>query len=150
MKKPFSLTEFKRIYSKVPRLTIEIIVKTKKGVALTLRNLPHWYNQWHIPGGTVFYNETINKAANRIAKEELGVSVKIIKTLGFIEYPSERKERGYGRTIGLALLCKPKSEKFKLNEEATEIKIFNKLPKNIITEQRKFLNLHSKELLGNF
>ncbi|MDD2647017.1 MAG: NUDIX domain-containing protein [Patescibacteria group bacterium] len=150
MGKPFSLKEFKQIYSKVPRLTIELVVKTKKGIVLTLRDLPHWYNQWHIPGGTVLYNETIRRAATRISKEEIGVSVKIIKSIGFIEYPSERKERGYGRTIGLALLCKPESEKFKLNKEATKIAIFNKLPNNIISEQRKFLNFHLKQLRNRF
>ena len=58
-KKPFSPEEFKLLYSQVPRLVVEVIVKTEIGVALTLRKDTAWNNLWHIPGGTVFYQEYI-------------------------------------------------------------------------------------------
>lgn len=35
----------------------------------------------------------------RIALEELGASVNVGKLLGYIEYTSEEKERGFGYTI---------------------------------------------------
>ena len=92
-----TIKEFKEIYSKVSRATVSLVIKTNKGIALSLRNLPSWRNKWHLPGGTIFYKETVENAVKRKAKEELGIKVKIVKLLGYIEYPSEEKERG--RTV---------------------------------------------------
>lgn len=138
-KKPFTHKQFKAIYSKVPRLTVDLVVQTPKGIVLTLRKLPSWYNLWHLPGGTIFYKETVKQAVKRVAKDELGIAVNIKKLLGYIEYPSEEKERGFGWTISLAILCTIKSGKLKTNEEASQVKIFSELPKNIVSEQKVFL-----------
>lgn len=136
---PLSFDEFKSIYSRVPRLTVEIILKTKDGIALTLRRLSSWNNQWHIPGGTVLYGETLEKAVQRVAKSELGIKINIIKLIGYIHYPSEKKERGFGWSIGIAFLCKIKSGILRQNKQAKDIQIFKILPSNIIKEQKQFL-----------
>ena len=136
-----SIDEFKSIYSKVPRLTVEVILKTKDGIVLTLRKLPSWNNHWHIPGGTVLYGETLEQAIQRVAKDELGIKVKIVKLLGYISYPSEKKERGYGWSIGIAYLCKIKSGILRQNNQAKEIQIFKILPSNIINEQSTELRI---------
>lgn len=94
---------------------------------------------WHLPGGTVFYKETIMEAVDRVAKEELGISVNVKSLLGYIEYPSEEKERGFGWAISLAILCEIKGGELKVNEEASEVKTFSSLPENTIYEQKVFL-----------
>jgi colanic acid biosynthesis protein WcaH len=134
--------EFKKFYSKVPRLCVEIAIRTDKGIILTLRKLPTWNNFWHLPGGTVFYNETILNAVDRIASDELGISVKVGNILGYIEYSSEQKERGFGWTISLVFSCKIKRGKLRVNEDASEVRTFSlgELPENMISEQREFLN----------
>ena len=146
--RPFSPEEFKAIFSKVPRLCVELVIKTPEGIILALRSLPTWSGQWHLPGGTVFYKEKIAHAIERIAKDELGISVNIQRLLGYIEYPSEEKERGFGSTVGMIFLCshnkvtdiKPN------NDEASEIKIFKELPPNIVEEHHKFLKSIWKEI----
>lgn len=139
-KKPFTFKQFKELYSKVPRLTVDLVVQTPNGVVLTLRQLSSWYKLWHLPGGTIFYKETVKQAVKRVAKDELGIAVNIKKLLGYIEYPSEEKERGFGWTISLAILCTIKSGQLKINEEASQVKIFSEWPKNIVSEQKVFLN----------
>ena len=138
-KRPFSPKEFKEIYSKVPRVTASLVIKAGGGKVLTLRSLSQWHNKWHLPGGTILYNETVRGAISRVAKEELGVKVKFLKLLGWIEYPSEKKERGFGRSIDMIFLCESNSSKFKLSDEISKAGVFKKLPKNTIAEQAQFL-----------
>lgn len=139
MKRPFSSEEFEEIYSKVPRLCVDLVVKTPEGVVLSLRNLPSWRGKWHLPGGTVLYGEKITDAIGRIAQEELGVSVEMKTLLGYIEFPSEETERGFGHTVSMAFLCSTDKVNFKPNEESSKIEVFKELPPDLIPEQHKFL-----------
>ncbi len=138
-KQPLTEREFRNIYSKVPRLCVDLIIKTTKGILLTLRKEDSWNGLWHVPGGTVYYKEGLRDAARRVAKEELGIDVAVVKTLGYIEYFNEDKERGFGYTVSVEFLCDPKSTEFKLNEQATEAKFFKSLPANIIPEHKEFI-----------
>ncbi len=138
-KKPFTEEEFKSIYSRVPRLCVELVIQSSEGILLTLRSLPSWNNQWHIPGGTVLLGERLEESVKRIAKEELGASITIERMINTIEYESEEKERGYGHGIGIAYLCHLDSPDIKLNAEASEAKFFLSIPSNIIKEQGDFL-----------
>lgn len=138
-KKPFSAKEFRDIYSKVPRLCVDLIIKTPGGIALSLRGIEPYKGQWHFPGGTVFYKEKITDAIKRVAKEEVGIKVSIDKLLGYIEYPSEEKDRGFGYTITMAFLCTTKIKIFKPDENSLGIKGFKKIPTNMVREQYEFL-----------
>lgn len=107
---------------------------------LTLRNKYGYENQWHIPGGTVLYKESLKTSAKRIAKEELGIKIEIKKLLGYIEYFSEESERGFGYSIGFVFSCKLLStNQITLNKQASEVRFFQTLPKNIVKEQGIFL-----------
>ncbi len=139
MSYPLTQAEFERIYRKVPRLTVEVVVKTKEGIVLTKRSIPPYLGQYHIPGGTVHYGETLEEAVRRVAKDELGVEVKVEKLLGPIYYPSEEKERGYGWSVGIAFLVKIKSGRLRGSYQGEKVGVFRKFPKNLIAEQRKFL-----------
>lgn len=140
MKKPFSPEEFKAIYSKVPRLCVDLVIKTSKGVILSLRSIEPYNGEWHFPGGTVFYKEKIVDAIDRVAMGEVGITVKVEKLLGYIEYHSEdKKGRGFGYTVSMAFLCFAGSVDLNPNEESSEIGVFKKLPPNLIKEQSEFL-----------
>ncbi|MBI2670054.1 MAG: NUDIX domain-containing protein [Candidatus Yanofskybacteria bacterium] len=144
METDYTLTdeEFKDVYSKVPRLCVEIIIKTDRGVLMTLRDIEPCKDLWHIPGGTILYGESIDAAAKRIAKKELGIKVKIIGLAGYAEYPSDQKSRGWGWPIALQIFCNAGSEDFKLDKQAREFKFFKKfsdIPRNIIEEHKKIL-----------
>lgn len=140
-KKPFSPKEFKEIYSKVPRLCVDLIIKIPgKGIVLSLRSINPYKGKWHFPGGTVLYREKIVDAVKRVAREEAGISVKINKLLGYIEYPSEIKNgRDFGYTISMVFLCSSTETNLRPNAEASDIRIFKELPPGLIDEQREFL-----------
>lgn len=136
---PFSYEEFKEIYSRVPRLAVELVIQTPEGVALTLRSRFGWENKWHMPGMTLLYKERVVDAIQRVAQEEAGVSVRVERLLGSIEYTSEEQERGFGWTVSLAFLCTVISGELRVNKDASDIKAFRKLPQNLIEEQRNIL-----------
>lgn len=133
-KLPFK--EFKKIYSRVPRLCVEVIVKTKTGIVLTKRNIPPAKGSWHIPGGTILKGETLEQAVKRKASEELGLKVNVKKNLGVIEYSFKKY---FSQPIGIAFLVEIVSGQLRLNKDDSDIRIFKKLPKNIIKEQKVFL-----------
>lgn len=136
-KLPFE--KFKEIYSQVTRLCVEIVIKTQDGIVLTKRGIEPYKGFWHLPGGTVLFGETIKEAIRRVAMEEVGVDVKILKLLDYIEYPNEPKERGYGHTIGFAFLTEVASGKIPKIRNREKIVAYTKLPKKIIKDQKEFL-----------
>ena len=141
--KPFSDTEFKAIYSQIPRLTVDIILRVNTGIILVERQEESWHGQWHLPGGTVFYREKIVDAINRIGLEELGISVKPVKLIGPIEYWDEINERGFGFSIGLAYICEavePISSEVILAWKNQKIEVFNQTPANTVREQIPLLD----------
>ena len=146
-RKPFTPEEFKYLYSKVSRVTVELIVKTPKGIVLTLRTHYAWRNQWHFPGGTILYKETVAQALDRVARDEIGQPVEVVKLLGYIEYPSEGEQRGFGSTISMAFLCKTNVTDFTVNEDASRAGVFTTPPENLIAEQAEFLKAHQDDIL---
>lgn len=139
-KQPFTFEEFKAIYSKVPRLCVDLVIKTDKGVLLTLRTKNGYENQWHLPGGTVYYREKVEDTVKRVAEEELGIEVSIEKFHGYLEYFSEEKERGFGYTVTLVFICKPISKEFNLDDQVEKVGFFKTPPENTISEQKDLLN----------
>lgn len=139
MKKPFTPEEFKAIYSKVPRISVDLVISLDGGIVLILRALESYKNQWHLPGGTVFYKEKIIDAVKRIAKDETGLDVSVEELLGYIEYESEEKERGFGYTIGMVFACTKIGGTICLNEDGSDLKSFKTLPEKTVIDQKKFL-----------
>lgn len=138
-KQPLSPTEFESIYSKVPRLCVDLLIQSEKGILLILRKKHGWVGQWHLPGGTVLYREAISDTAVRLAREEVGTEIKIEKLLGYVEFPSEVHERGYGYSVSLVLLCRPERDDFPLTDGEREMGWFKSWPEKMVTEQKEFL-----------
>ena len=137
-KYPLTKEEFDSIYSRVPRLTIEIIVKDERGVLLTLRSIEPCIGKWHLPGGSVWYGEMINDAVARVAKKEIGINVKNSEMIGIIEYP-DHVESGYGDPRGLAFLITDYDGEIQPDEEADKIDWFRQIPKQMHPNQDTFL-----------
>jgi len=139
---PFTPEEFKTIYSQVPRLTVEAVIRSEQGVLLTLRNLESWNNLWHMPGGTVYYRESLRDALHRIVSEELGVNIIVGPVIDYIEYYSEAQQRGYGYSVGVAFSCTMQVDVPKQTLQGEAIEIFQQLPENIVPEHAQFLLKH--------
>jgi colanic acid biosynthesis protein WcaH len=129
--------EFKKIYSRVPRLCVEVVLMRVKSLLLIRRTIAPAIGQWHTPGGTVLKGEDLKQAVQRVAFEELGVSVRVLKFIGVIEYKSYINH--YSQDISLAFMVKAKStKKFDLDGHADKYGFFSELPKNTIHDQKEF------------
>ncbi len=136
---PLTKEEFDYIYSKVPRLTVEIILQNQdSAIYLTKRAIEPCKGQWHIPGGTVLFGETLLVAVNRIAKRELNIKVITADQIGYIEYPSHYKN-GLDCPIGLVFKVTMYEGDLMPNKEALDSDWFNKMPINIHADQDTFL-----------
>ncbi|HUC89381.1 MAG TPA: NUDIX hydrolase [Patescibacteria group bacterium] len=141
-KHPLSQKEFWEIYKKVPRLTVEIVIKTDAGVFLTLRNIEPCKGLWHLPGGTVRFGEKLTDAVARIAKRELNIDVSDTKLLGYIEYPSHY-EHDLDSPVGIAFEVTKFTGNIEPNSEAKDYGWFKELPNEMHQEQQEFLKMHA-------
>lgn len=136
---PLNPEEFDAIYSKVPRLTVEVIVKNTDGaIHLTKRAIEPFKDHWHLPGGTVFFGEHLTEAVRRVAQRELGIEVHTMKHIGYIEYPSHFLN-GLDCPVGIAFEVTDYTGDFIMNEEASEGSWFTEVPKPMHPEQDEYL-----------
>ena len=139
--KKLAFKEYKKIYSTVPRLCVEVILLINEEIALTKRDIPPAIGKWHIPGGTVLMGETLKKAVERIAHEEMEEKVEIQKILGVIDEYHFTKY--FDQPIGIVFLVKSKKKNFSENKK---YKLFKDMPQNMIKAQRDFIIKHKNEL----
>lgn len=136
---PLSQQEFDSIYSKVPRLTVEVIIKNGDGeIYLTKRAIEPCRGQWHLPGGTVRFGEPMTDAVKRIAKRELGINVERLENKGYIEYPSHYRN-GLDSPVGIVFEVMSYSGNPVINQEAQESGWFNRILDTMHADQDTFL-----------
>ena len=138
--KPIPFSEFKSIYSKVPKLSVDLVIQNAdQEILLTKRKIEPWKDQWHLPGGTVLFNEPLQAAASRLAKKELGVEIKIVKFLGLVEFLGQDVPYKFDHSVCVIYLCGTELSDFTLDEDTEEAKYFKELPANTIKEHKEFL-----------
>jgi len=139
---PLSAEEFERIFSRVPRLTVElVIVAGDRGVLLALRDFGPCKGLWHLPGGTVRFGEPVIDAVSRVARDELGLSVRAGEMLGYIEYPSHYAN-GLDCPVGLAFQTEAIGHLPHERDLRPDCAWFAVLPNDMHDEQRSFLVEH--------
>ena len=140
VRRPLSQTEFNDIFSKVPRLTIEIILISEKGVLFTKRQIEPCKGMWHMPGGTVRFGEPLTGAVHRVGEAEIGNKLIVDDFLGYIEYPSHY-DKGLDSPVGMAFKTSLQGllSDFELDDN---MQWFTRLPDNMHDEQKRFLIDH--------
>jgi len=140
---PLPQDEFDWIFSRVPRLTVEVVIgSSDRGVLLALRDFGPCEGLWHLPGGTVRFGEPATEAVTRVARDELGLAVSAGALLGYIEYPSHYNH-GLDSPVGLAFRAHPTvTEMPDERDLRSECAWFTTLPDNMHDEQRDFLARH--------
>jgi colanic acid biosynthesis protein WcaH len=136
---------FEEIYSKVPRLTVDLLINGVEGFLLTKRNIEPWKDHWHLPGGSVLSEESIEEALRRVAKEELGLEISSTNLIGYIECTSGKEVPGYRHPVSLVFAVKVSSENVVLNDQASDARFFKEIPEKIIPEQSEFLEEHFQQ-----
>jgi len=142
MKKVFKKLPYKewlKIFSKVPRICVDLIVKSDKGIILTKRDIHPYKGYWHTPGGGIIFGEKIKQTVERVAGEELNIKVKFEKIIGGMEF---KVIKNYGHILSFVCLCTPITNNLSGSDQAKEIKYFKVAPKNTIKEQKEFLIEH--------
>lgn len=132
---PLPEDEYRQIYSRVPRLTVEIVIAHEHAVLLTLRRSGPCRGLWHLPGGTVRFGERLTEAVERVARDELGVAATAGGLLGYIEYPSHY-EHGLDCPVGVAFRTVLTGEQPAISPTC---RWFEHLPVDMHEEQREFL-----------
>jgi ADP-ribose pyrophosphatase YjhB (NUDIX family) len=140
---PLPQEEFDWIFSRVPRLTVELVIASSdRGVLLALRDFGPCKGLWHLPGGTVRFGEPVVETVRRVAHDELGLTVSVGELLGYIEYPSHY-DKGLDSPVGLAFRAQPSIAN--LPDECdlrSGCAWFTVLPENMHEEQKEFLARH--------
>ena len=139
MRGPLPQEEFDRIFRRVPRLTVELVIaSSSQGVLLALRDFGPCTGLWHLPGGTVRFGEPVVEAVKRVALAELGVAVDVGELIGYIEYPSHY-DHGLDSPVGLAFATRVRGEIADPADLRSECAWFTLLPDNMHDEQKQFL-----------
>lgn len=131
--------DFKNIYSKVPRLCIDLVIKNEEGILLQLRKNEPYKDMWNLPGGTLYKGETVFDATKRIAKSETGLDVELKNTLGYAEYLKEERFGLEVHSVSIILEVDVLGGEFIFDENTIELKYFKDLPENLVKEQKDFL-----------
>ena len=133
--------DFTLIYSNVPRLNVDLVICNESGgVVLIKRSVLPSIGSWHLPGGTVYKTERVEDAAKRIAMNETGFEIRVIKSLGYMEFPHEERELFEMHSVSIVLLVEVCGGVMKSDENAEGIGIFKEsLPEPCLQGYDTFL-----------
>lgn len=135
--------EYDKIYSRIPRTCVDLVIKSSKGILLCKRKIQPYSGSWHLPGGRVMFRESINKAIARIALKETGLQIKVKKLLGHMEFLKEVQNGSLRHTISFVFLVQLVSGQPKNDKDSESIMFFKKLPKAVLPIHGKFIRDNS-------
>lgn len=138
--------EYRFVYSRTPRLCIDLLIVFRGGVVLVKREIPPYAGLWHLPGGRMLYKESIDEAIARIAKAEanLEVNIKEKKLIGYMEFQNDGE---FVHSVSIVFRVEAISEDMKGSEQGRTIEVFKELPEETHPIQRPFLKNIWKEIV---
>jgi len=136
MVKKLSLKLYREIYSLVPRLCVDLILKSNDGIVLVKRDISPCKGMWHLPGGAVLYGESLLEATKRVAKEETNLRIEIRQLLEVKEWD---KKSAFGQAISVVYLAEVVSGRMKGNTFGKEAKAFKEIPKNTVKQHQELI-----------
>ena len=137
---PLPEAEYRAIFQKVPRLTVEVVICSDRGVLLARRIGGPCDGLWSLPGGTVRFAEPLVAAVHRVGIDEINADVVIDEFLGYIEYPSHIRQ-GIDSPVGLAFRTHLAPDET-LATVPGRLDWFLQLPSEMHDEQQAFLQAH--------
>jgi 8-oxo-dGTP diphosphatase len=103
-----------------PKLMVDVVIPSEKGVVLIRRANEPFEGQWALPGGFVEVGETVEEAADREAAEETGLAVEVARLVGVYSDP-ERDPRGHN--VSVAFLARVLSGDLAAGTDASEVSV---------------------------
>jgi GDP-mannose mannosyl hydrolase len=119
----------------MPIVCVDCLVVNDVGNYLLVKrkNEPLKGEYW-VPGGRLHKNERLVDAVQRKMREEIGVEVEILESLGFFEEFFEHTAEdapGGAHSISLLYLVKPKSYDIRLDDQSVEWGWFKDIPQRL-------------------
>ncbi len=136
---PLSRENYKFIFEKIPRLCVDLIIKSADGLLLSLRDIEPNKGVWHFPGGMVHKNESIRDATKRIAQKETGLIIKMKDCLGYMEFPNEQMNDFVRHSVSIAISATVVGGQLKNDFQSKELKYFKTLPEKIYPGQEIYI-----------
>jgi len=125
---------FDKLSSHFPYSTVDVVIRNDKSFILAKRTIPPYKNRWNLPGGVVFKTEKLVDAAKRVAKEELGLVVKIERFLGVYENPILSRH-----DISHVFIASILRGNIVRDFQSSDVKFFKSVPQNMVPYQKKMV-----------
>jgi ADP-ribose pyrophosphatase YjhB (NUDIX family) len=100
-----------------PKVAVGTICRTAGGVVLLRRGIDPGYGKWVFPGGYVDRGESVEEAARREAREEIGAVIRLVRLLNVYSYPGSP-------VVVIVYEAEIHGGELRGGEEALEVKVF--------------------------
>lgn len=128
-----------------PFLAVDIVIIRKDGTFVLVKRLnPPFEGYYALPGGFVEFGETVESAAVREAKEEIGLEVKLTRIVGVYSNPN-RDPRGH--VVSIVFLADEVGGELRSGSDAREVKALRDVPSKLAFDHQQILE-DAFKLLG--
>lgn len=118
-------------------ISVDIAIERKDGsIVFVKRSFAPFKGQWALPGGFLKFDETVEEAATREAKEETGLEVEIDKVIGVY---SNLKRDPRGHVISIVLKTREVGGVLKSGSDAEDVKAFKEPPEKLAFDHGEIL-----------
>ena len=134
--------EWATIVRNVPIVSVDLVVLTDDGVVLAKRTNEPAKGEWFVPGGRVRKGERLEDAVHRVAKEELGIEVEIVESLGAYEHlygESDVDRSGGKHYLANGFVVRGESVEFTIDDQHGDVQVFEEIPNNLHQYVEKYV-----------
>ncbi|MBI2148269.1 NUDIX domain-containing protein [Candidatus Woesearchaeota archaeon] len=142
--------DYEKILEVMPICCVDLIISYKGEILFVKRKNKPLKGKWCFPGGRIYKNEKLEKAATRKAFEEVGINIKIERKLGvyetFFRKGPFQNPKTNPHTINIVFIAKPASKNFeiKIDKQSSEYKWFDEIKKEFPNYVKEVLDDYKK------
>lgn len=133
--------EWATVVRNVPIVSVDLLVETPSGVLLVERTNRPAEGEWFVPGGRVHKGERLVEAVHRVAREELGVEVDVVESLGAYEHlydDADVDDAGGKHYLANGFLVRTDATEFDLDDQHGDARL-GRFPEDLHPYVRAYL-----------
>jgi len=108
---------FAEFTARMPECCVEVVLQHEGGVLLARRTNEPAKGEWFWPGGRLYKGEELSAAAERIAREELGIDVNVHEPIGVYSHfweTSAVQDNESRHTVNVSFCVTPVTDRFEI------------------------------------